>query len=359
MCIFANPVVEVRQTRIFVAPTVSGRQLTVYENYVDASGGSTKKEKEKVANIRKDARKQLENANAMILPVPFVVGSAVILLDFSKDAFSFDLLDSCFAKFAPPVSRGLFGSKGESKSLEVHSIGAYNMSVATNLGDLDRIDRSVFSVASNVRQLLGRQYGSGFGFVICAFDGCKKIEPHPIGYVHDRLPSGNLFVPCMHEHGHDTVGSVGEGYEMFDHVIYSVCTKKNTINGQDAGPSTGETLLQLIPLLDRGGINNADTNIDAVVAESPLLAFYLPRGEITLRRRLIKGRYANADLVFGIEDTEDSINERRRTVEANKQLVDAREWIRNARLKYEEDFITKRKEAEKRREDSQVFSYRK
>merc|ERR1712110_250312 len=68
------------------------------------------------------------------------------------------------------------------------------------MGDLVRIDRSQLPLDERVESLLEKDYGVGFGFVVCMF---QKGEPmHPMGYV-SPLSDGCLFVPTKHEHGHD------------------------------------------------------------------------------------------------------------------------------------------------------------
>jgi len=105
--------------------------------------------------------------------------------------------------------------------LEVHAVGAYLISIAKSVEDLRRIDPSVFKVSDTIDVLFRQHYAEGFGFVICRFDATKGVQGHPIGYVHDPMPNGTLFVPCRHEHGHGTTET-----ENFSHEIYSLNTGK-------------------------------------------------------------------------------------------------------------------------------------
>jgi len=219
MCIFAKSVAEVRKTRIFVSPTNDGRQLTVYENNVkpispteDSNDDSSVSEKVQY--------------NAMILPCPLYDGE-IVLLDLSgKNGtdFSFDKLSKCFPKLERmtkskgrmAVSKGI--SKGEDfDELEIVDLGAYKVSIAPTARDIRRANKDIFKVSKGTRKVLKAEYDDGYAFVICMFDTSKEIDPHPIGYIHDRLPSGHLFVPCKHVHD-------GKEHkkEKFDHVIYSL-----------------------------------------------------------------------------------------------------------------------------------------
>jgi len=208
MCIFNFPIDKVSGTRILVYLGKDGRQYSFYENAVVSSGGST---------------------NAMILPAPFdhtKQGNEIGLIDLSNEKFSefFKSLNDCFPTKVNS-SRGMHfddddGDSLLSSKLEVHAVGSYNVSIARNLGDLRRIDESVFKVAPNVDEILSAHYPSGFGFIICCFDPSRGIEGHPIGYVHEPMGS-SLFVPTLHEHG-DT-GDLAP----FDHQLFSLNTKEN------------------------------------------------------------------------------------------------------------------------------------
>lgn len=49
------------------------------------------------------------------------------------------------------------------------------------------------------------------------------MAPHPIGYIHERLPDGRLFVPTRHAHGS---GDTGEDHADWDHDIFLWGTEK-------------------------------------------------------------------------------------------------------------------------------------
>jgi len=282
MCCFNRPVEGVSKTRILVLPTKDGRQITVYENTVEVVGSArTEKEKAKKEALVSEKEKE-KYENAMILPAPLKAGSTVQLLDLSNDNFSFDRIENFFPKAPKNRSRGSAPSSRLAAShLVIHEIGAYFVSVAENLGDLSRIDPSVFKVSPNIQEVFSNHYSKGFGFVICCFNPNKKIAGHPIAFIHDVMADGKIFVPCRHEHGHGTKKT-----EKFDHFIYSV----NTAAGE-----SGETRDEILA-------KHPDWEYDkefvaSVAVTSDLMAEYYPTIS-ALRRLRIEGDHKNDDLIF-------------------------------------------------------------
>jgi len=278
MCIFNLPVGGVKETKILVLPASEGRQLTVYQNSVDSDESFN-------VPTEKSAKNTL---NAMILPAPLRQNSKIAVLDLSKLNDLFKELDRCFPEEEVARSSRMEASdelNGSSRSyLPVQSVGAYKISLASNISDLRRIDPNVFSVSPNVDKILGQHYSKNFGFVICGFDPSSGIAPHPIGYVHDRLvdDSGNvkLFVPTRHEHG--ITHGKDDSYD-FDHKIFSV----NTV-GTNCGQSP-EELLQFnkVPAKQKPLF---------VLAQKVFLPFMLPIRVI--RRLIVNGSHTNADYTF-------------------------------------------------------------
>lgn len=127
----------------------SGRQVTIYENFVAAGGTAHNKKKqgeEEKASVLK---------NAMILPCPLSPGAEVRLLDLSKDGFEFQLLDDCFAHYKPPTCKCGGPScaapmEEPERRLPVHQVGAYNICIAKSVPDLRHIDASTFIVPTNI-----------------------------------------------------------------------------------------------------------------------------------------------------------------------------------------------------------------
>ena len=222
-------------TKVFVAALADGRQLTVYENAV--------------------AQEKVTEGAAMVLPVPL---GHVKFLDFSEGAeqaqadaayyasfYSGDLflvpteggstdhplfkaLRSSFPTLTDRRARepereeeeedmGFDISAGfdDDAKLVVRDVGSYRVSLAPCLSDLKRIDPQTFVVPPAIEQLLSTHYSGGrepgesgiyedeagdFSFVVCRFKDAD-VPPHPIGYVHERLADGRLFVPTRHAHG--------------------------------------------------------------------------------------------------------------------------------------------------------------
>jgi len=183
-------------------------------------------------------------------------------------------------------------------------MGAYKVSVAEDLEDLERIDPSVFKVAEDIDVILKKHYPKGFGFLICCFDPTAGIEPHPLGYIH-TLNNGSLFVPTRHEHGH------GNEQPDWDHIIYSI----NTIDGNDfihqAGISVAEVLAQYAQTVkekpDKFELVAPVENVESINTWSSKLP---DLGKITsLRKKKVNGPNDNVDLVFKMNEVSDKAEE--------------------------------------------------
>lgn len=109
---------------------------------------------------------------------------------------------------------------GKSDTLEVIELGAYKVSVAPTAKDIRRANKDIFKISKGTRKVLKEKYDDSYAFIICMFDSTKKIAPHPVGYIHDLLSSGEVFVPCVHVHD----GKLHRE-EHFDHMIYSLGCK--------------------------------------------------------------------------------------------------------------------------------------
>lgn len=178
MCIIQGKIEEVKSTNIFVAPLTDGRQLSVYCNKVSLK----------------------DQAGSMILPFP---EGKCEFFDLSKykDLFK-DLNRLCFPQ---TKGRGMSLSKNASYSdsanyLEVHEVGSYAASVVPGLNDFPRIRPDVFKIDPKVFTFLKEMYPKGYSFLVCKLH--KTKEYHPFGYIHEKLPSKQLFIPTIHWHEH-------------------------------------------------------------------------------------------------------------------------------------------------------------
>jgi len=264
MCIFNRPVATVSGTNILVLRTNNGRQITIYENAVSAVPGA-------------------QGSNAMILPAPFkdTPGNDVEFLNLKNSASLFKDLNDCFPEKPEPKSNSMYWSSSDSqrRHLEVHSVGAYNMSFARNLSDLDRIDPKVFKVSPEVSVILSAEYKQDFGFVICAFDSSKDIKPHPVGYIHDSFKDGQLFVPTKHEHGSGGKDDLAH----FDHSIFSLNT-----DYASAGDSPQELATKYFQEIRKDPKR---------VLEGSIIKKFLPL-VWTIRRLVIKKKAKNQDTIL-------------------------------------------------------------
>lgn len=201
MCIFANPVKTVSNTRIAVFPLSYGRQLTVYTNSVAIS--------------------KRGKGNAMILPFPRRQGASVELVDFSKYPGDFWRdCDSLFPEYNVYAASGgfSFGSVQGSapKTLPVQRIGGYNCSIAESIEDLKRINSNVFEISHEAGEILSKHYAKGYSFVIAQFD--HDVSGHPLGVISARMDNDMLYIPTRHEHGepsNDWSGQIQDGGQFF------------------------------------------------------------------------------------------------------------------------------------------------
>jgi hypothetical protein len=182
MCMIQGEVEHVSATKILAAPiktflNVFPQQFTVYSNNVSMESQS----------------------GAMILPFPGQFRQFVDLTQY-KHLFT-DLKNLCWPQVLSKSNSSY--SRSASKSLEylpVHNVGSYQASVVPGLDDLPRINPSVFQIDPRIFEFLKQNYSQGFGFMVCMLK--NKAEYHPFGYIHDRLPSGQMFIPTMHYHLH-------------------------------------------------------------------------------------------------------------------------------------------------------------
>ncbi len=186
MCIFAGNIKHVSDTSILVVPMTGQRQLTVYQNKVVTEKGRT---------------------NAMVLPVPNNTGREVTLIDLSTYR-GIGVFSEC-EKFFPQSRKdngfgfggaGFGASRGTETKLIVTRVGGYSCSIVPSIDDFNRLSQ-LFTLPANIDTLLKETYGKGFSFVVCTFD--DTVAAHPIAFVHDRLPTGMLFIPTRHAHGYD------------------------------------------------------------------------------------------------------------------------------------------------------------
>lgn len=187
MCIIIPKAKDVSSTKIFVAPLINQRQVTVYSNKVD-----------------------LDNPAAMILPYPNKDNQGAKMVNLENYPEIFEDLFESFQEHVLGFSNNGDGTRHRTRSLQVIQVGSYSVSIANNINDLQRLNQNVFKIEDEILDLFKKNYSNQFGFVVCIMNTGKKY--HPIAYTHSR--KNFLFVPTLHYHGHK------ETRPDWDHNIY-------------------------------------------------------------------------------------------------------------------------------------------
>lgn len=302
MCILAQPVRTVSNTRIFVGSNGT-RQLTVYEMYVKLADIHTRtaakmfnKPIEEVTKAERDAAKTanfgalysggpVEAGNAMILPAPAASPSDIELIDMSEHPKFFDDLDLAFRR----RSRSLSKSAPAGGHLEVHKVGNYDVSIADTLDDLDRLNPEVFTLSDDAKQALGPNYsrlnGPKHVFIVAVLRESGKF--HPLAYTHPIAADGKLFVPTRHEHGHNHSEDPHGGRADWDHHIF------HTQTGSDFAELPGTKNHREVRSVSNE-FSSAKRLLDKASEKVPAIAPYMGSGNLV--RSKFKGPLRNMDL---------------------------------------------------------------
>lgn len=180
MCMISLQINDVTDTNIFVALNdEKKRQLTVYSNLID-----------------NDVK-----ANAMVIPVPYP--NTVQFHDMSSYKNFFSDCDKSFKLQSLEKDKSLLTNSfnDNKKIIGVKNIGSYKVSIASSLNELDNIDKNVFILSNELKNILSKNYnGNVWGFIIFVLATDKK-EYHPFGWSHDLL-NRQVYIPTRHYHGH-------------------------------------------------------------------------------------------------------------------------------------------------------------
>jgi hypothetical protein len=190
MCCFSGKVRRVSATNIFAKSAASGRQVVVYQMFVDA-----------------------KDELAMILPLPVAMGSGEHALRFiSLQEYPAFFQDMAKGFAATGRSKG-FGGLGSASSgaLEVVSVGEFEASYVPTVRDFGRLDPRFRLPDGSFEQL--PQY-KNYGFAVF------KLKPgattvHPMAFSFPRRDPRALFFPTIHIHD----GKV-HATATFDHTLY-------------------------------------------------------------------------------------------------------------------------------------------
>lgn len=263
MCILAQPVRTVSNTRIFVGSNGT-RQLTVYEMAVQLA--------------------ESQSGNAMILPAPAASPSDIELIDMSDHPKFFDDLDRAFRM----RSRSLSKAPPMLGRLEVHRVGNYDVSIADTIDDLDRLNPEVFTLSDDAKQALGPNYsrldGPKHVFIVAVLRESGKF--HPLAHTHPIAAGGKLFVPTRHEHGHNHGDDPQGGRADWDHHIFH----QSVDNDFDDLPGS-KNHREVRSVKDK--FSTTKRVLESAAEKVPALAPYLANG---LVRSKFKGSLRNMDL---------------------------------------------------------------
>jgi hypothetical protein len=166
--------------------------------------------------------------------------------------------------------------------LRVQNVGNYQVSVAGNVEDLDRINPAVFRLTEKTLETLVINYWDGHSFVVAQLRESGKF--HPLAYTHPIAPDGKVFIPTRHEHGerHDK--------PYWDHHIYF-----QQRGSYEQLPSSKERTEERS---DKAQFGRVSTLLGKVVDMVPELAPYLDVTPDTSRvfRSRFAGQLVNIDL---------------------------------------------------------------
>lgn len=231
MCVIqAETIEKVADTQILAFRSRDKKhQITAYSNQVNLPGDSGNDSS--VWSAFGLSIPTPKNA-AMILPVPNGA-KHFEMIDTSTCKDMFERIDDCFPKL---VSRGLSMTNSlnmqysSDSILEVKTCGSYQYTLVPSLSDFSRLDRSVFQLDTDVRQVLAG-YAASFAFLVCKLSESKKY--HPVAYKHPMPADGKLFVPTLHYHqGHQDSKTAAD----WDHQIYLLTSQQT---GKAADNTTG------------------------------------------------------------------------------------------------------------------------
>ncbi len=195
--LFSRPVELIADTNIFARASKDGKQFLVYA-------------------MTMAAKEDL----AMILPIPTPKNSKEDVVNFISLEKYADFFKDMRAGF--PVPRAAGGTKnsdksdGDSLTLKVVTVGAYDATFVPAVKDFSRLDER-FRLPTEVWDKLP-QY-KDYGFVVFKLKKTDKEKGagkvHPMAFEFPRADSKKLFFPTVHIHDgkvHDKAG--------FDHALF-------------------------------------------------------------------------------------------------------------------------------------------
>jgi hypothetical protein len=176
MCLISTEVNQVSNTKIFIAPnTDKSRQITIYSNNID----------------------NISNGNAMILPVP--QPETLRFHNLSEYKNFFDDCKNCFYNATNSLKSYSLNMIDKAEGLAVFKIGAYYVSVAKNIQQLEMVNNKVFKLSDGLKKILNTYYYQPYwGFIICRLSPGNN-NYHPFAYSH-QIIQNKIYIPTRHYH---------------------------------------------------------------------------------------------------------------------------------------------------------------
>jgi hypothetical protein len=180
MCLINTEIENVSNNKILVAPNADKtRQIIIYSNYIN----------------------NISESNAMIIPVP--LPHTIKFINLGNYNNIFEECEKCF--YNPNklksfnYSTNTFNTREDSLSLDVFNIENYKVSLAMNLDQLSKVDKNIFELNNNLKQILEMYYYQPYwGFIICKLDIGIKFY-HPFAFSHEIIDN-KIYIPTRNYH---------------------------------------------------------------------------------------------------------------------------------------------------------------
>jgi serine protease inhibitor len=138
----------------------------------------------------------------------------------------FEVLNTYFptpAVDAPKFIASVRRWRSREMTLPVVRSGSYRYSIVPSFDDFMRLDESVFRISRELQDLLSSLYATGFAFIACIIDASAAMVP--IAYEHDKLFTGQFFIPTCHFNGKPRSAfwsTLNVHADEWDHEIYTI-----------------------------------------------------------------------------------------------------------------------------------------
>jgi hypothetical protein len=300
MCMISQEVETVNDTKIFCGLNSNkNKQITVYSNTVN----------------------NISNNNAMVLPVPFPESVTFHNLENYKTFFK-DCEDCFYLQSNSYGMRGITTNsfndclESKSQSLKVFDVGSYKVSLAKNLNDLKRVNKSVFDLSSGLDEILRKNYANPhFGFIICKLAEGNETY-HPFAYSHSIF-NKKVFIPTKHYHkesdnnnyfntGSDFASAQGWSGNLISGNDITSVNRKNmsshSSNDSYADDWGHDIYLYNVDIKSNNDVKQMNTSKYAWNNENKIkfqkLDFPLDKNCVEFRKVQINGRHKNVDLIL-------------------------------------------------------------